>query len=59
MVKSDEGVQVVVSQAYIEGPYRRKEEIDLKAVKQEITRLEKELTAVRAKMDGYLKELGV
>ncbi len=27
VVKSDEGVQVVVSQAYIEGPYPRKEEI--------------------------------
>ncbi len=34
-------------------------EIDLKAVKKEIATLEKELTTVRAKMDSYLKELGV
>ena len=35
------------------------EEIDLNAVKKEIAGLEKELVAVRAKMDGYLKELGL
>ncbi len=34
-------------------------EIDLKAVKKEIAGLEKQLVAVRAKMDGYLKELGL
>ena len=34
-------------------------EIDLKAVKKEISGLEKQLVAVRAKMDGYLKELGL
>ena len=39
--------------------FEEEAEIDLKAVKKEITTLEKELTAVRAKMDDYLKELGV
>lgn len=34
-------------------------EINLKAVKKEITGLEKQLAAVRARMDGYLKELGL
>ena len=39
--------------------FEEEAEIDLKVVKKEIITLEKELTAVRAKMDGYLKELGV
>ena len=39
--------------------FEEEAEIDLGAVKKEITGLEKELTAVRAKMDGYLKELGL
>jgi len=34
-------------------------DIDLVAVKKEIAGLEKELAAVRAKMDAYLKELGL
>lgn len=34
-------------------------EINLKAVKKEIAGLEKQLAAVRARMDGYLKELGL
>ncbi len=39
--------------------FEEEAEIDLKAVKKEITQLEKELTAVRAKMQAYLEELGV
>jgi type I restriction enzyme M protein len=39
--------------------FEEEAEIDLGAVKKEIAGLEKELTAVRAKMDGYLKELGL
>ena len=39
--------------------FEEEAEIDLKAVKKEIVTLEKELTDVRAKMDSYLKELGV
>jgi type I restriction enzyme M protein len=39
--------------------FEEEAEIDLVAVKQEITSLESKLIAVRAKMDGYLKELGL
>ncbi len=39
--------------------FEEEAEIDLGAVKQEIASLESQLTAVRAKMDGYLKELGL
>jgi type I restriction enzyme M protein len=39
--------------------FEEEAEIDLKAVKKEITTLESELAAVRKKMDGYLKELGL
>ncbi|MFH1708129.1 MAG: type I restriction-modification system subunit M [Planctomycetota bacterium] len=39
--------------------FEEEAEIDLDAVKKEIAGLEKELVAVRAKMDGYLKELGL
>ena len=39
--------------------FEEEAEIDLKVVKKEITKLEKELTAVRAKMQAYLEELGV
>ena len=39
--------------------FEEEAEIDLTAVKQEIAGLEKELVAVRVKMDGYLKELGL
>ncbi len=39
--------------------FEEEAEIDLDAVKQEIVSLETQLTAVRAKMDGYLKELGL
>ena len=39
--------------------FEEEEEIDLGAVKKEIAELEKELVAVRAKMDRYLKELGL
>ncbi|MEI6787704.1 MAG: type I restriction-modification system subunit M [bacterium] len=39
--------------------FEEEEEIDLAAVKKEIAGLEKELVTVRAKMDGYLKELGL
>jgi len=39
--------------------FEEEEEIDLAAVKKEIAGLEKELVAVRAKMDRYLKELGL
>lgn len=35
------------------------EEIDVAAVQQDILRIEEELTEVRAKMAGYLRELGV
>ena len=33
--------------------------LDLDAVKADITRIESELSAVRSRMDGYLKELGL
>ena len=39
--------------------FEEEAEVDLGAVKQEIASLESQLTAVRAKMDGYLKELGL
>jgi type I restriction enzyme M protein len=39
--------------------FEEEAEIDLGAVKQEIASLESQLTAVRAKMDSYLKELGL
>lgn len=39
--------------------FEAEEEIDLKAVKKEIAGLEKQLVTVRAKMDGYLKDLGL
>jgi len=39
--------------------FEEEAEIDLKAVKKEIANLESELSAVRAKMGGYLKELGL
>jgi len=39
--------------------FEEEAEIDLNAVKADITRLEAELAAVRAKMQGYLEELGV
>ena len=39
--------------------FEEEAEIDLGAVKKEIAGLEKELVVVRAKMDGYLKELGL
>jgi len=39
--------------------FEEEAEIDLKEVKKEITNLEKELTAVRAKMQAYLEELGI
>lgn len=39
--------------------FEEEAEIDLKAVKKEIAQLEGELVAVRKKMDGYLKELGL
>ena len=39
--------------------FEEEAEIDLKAVKKEISALESQLTTVRAKMDGYLKELGL
>jgi type I restriction enzyme M protein len=39
--------------------FEEEAEIDLGAVKKEIAGLEKELVAVRAKMAGYLKELGL
>lgn len=39
--------------------FEEEAEIDLKAVKKEITQLEGELVTVRQKMDGYLKELGL
>ena len=39
--------------------FEEEAEIDLKAVRKEIAGLEKQLVAVRAKMDDYLKELGL
>jgi len=39
--------------------FEEEAEIDLKAVKKEIDGLEKQLVTVRARMDGYLKELGL
>lgn len=39
--------------------FEEEAEIDLVAVKKEIAGLEKELAAVRAKMDAYMKELGL
>jgi len=39
--------------------FEEEEAIDLKAVKKEIVGIEKQLVSVRAKMDGYLKELGL
>ena len=39
--------------------FEEEEEIDLDSVKQEIASLEDQLAAVRKKMDGYLKELGL
>jgi len=39
--------------------FEEEEEIDLVTVKKEIAGLEKELAVVRAKMDAYLKELGL
>lgn len=39
--------------------FEEEAEIDLDAVKADITRLESELAIVRVKMDGYLKELGL
>jgi len=39
--------------------FEEEAEIDLGAVKKEIAGLETELAAVRKKMDGYLKELGL
>jgi type I restriction enzyme M protein len=39
--------------------FEEEAEIDLEGVKKEIARLEIELTGVRSKMEGYLKELGL
>ncbi len=39
--------------------FEEEAEIDLEGVKKEIARLESELTGVRSKMEGYLKELGL
>lgn len=39
--------------------FEEEAEIDLKVVKKEINKLEKELIAVRAKMQAYLEELGI
>jgi type I restriction enzyme M protein len=39
--------------------FEEEAEIDLEGVKKEIARLETELTGVRSKMEGYLKELGL
>jgi len=39
--------------------FEEEAEIDLMAVKKEIDGLEQQLATVRAKMDGYLKELGL
>jgi hypothetical protein len=40
-------------------PREEEEEIDVAAVQKDIVRIEAELADVRAKMAGYLKELGV
>jgi len=39
--------------------FEEEAEIDLEGVKKDIARLETELTGVRSKMEGYLKELGL
>lgn len=39
--------------------YEEEEQIDISATQKEIDELEKELVAVRKKMNGYLKELGI
>ena len=39
--------------------FEEEEKIDLESVKREIANIETELIAVRKKMDGYLKELGL
>lgn len=39
--------------------FEAEEEIDVAALQQEIQQVEAELVSVRARMDGYLKELGV
>jgi type I restriction enzyme M protein len=39
--------------------FEEEAEIDLNQVKDEIARIESELTIVRGKMEGYLKELGL
>ena len=38
--------------------FEEEPEIDIAAVQQEIDALEKELSEVHVRMDGYLKELG-
>jgi type I restriction enzyme M protein len=39
--------------------FEEEEEVDIKALQEEIVSLESELAQVRTKMDGYLKELGL
>lgn len=39
--------------------FEAEEAVDIKAIQSEIVQLERELSEVRAKMSGYLKELGV
>ena len=39
--------------------FEPEDEIDVAAVQKDIVRIEAELTEVRAKMAGYLRELGV
>jgi type I restriction enzyme M protein len=39
--------------------FEAEEEIDIAALQKEIKKIEGELPDVRAKMDGYLKELGI
>jgi len=39
--------------------FEPEEEIDVAAVQADIVRIESELADVRAKMSGYLKELGI
>ena len=39
--------------------FEAEEEIDIKAVQQEIKKLEAELATVKTEMEGYLKELGL
>lgn len=39
--------------------FEEEEEIDVQALQKEIKQIESELIEVRAKMDGYLKELGI